>query len=98
LKGVGITEVPKDLLKALTKPLETLFKSRLYRLHVLNAQWMIKLIWKFVKKVIDPLSVKKFVICDDQPIKELKKIIDHSCLERRFGGNLDDKTDNFFPP
>ena len=37
LKGVGITEIPKKLLKALTKPLETLFKSRLYRLHVLNA-------------------------------------------------------------
>jgi len=37
MKGVGITEIPKNLMKAITKPLQTLFKGRLFRLHVLNA-------------------------------------------------------------
>lgn len=37
MKGVGLTEVPKKLLKALSKPLQTYFKGRLYRLHIVNA-------------------------------------------------------------
>lgn len=98
MKGVGITEIPKELMKAITKPLQTLFKGRLYRLHVLNAQWTIKFVWKVVKKLVDPLTVKKFVICGDDPTKELYKLVDPNNLERRFGGNLDDKTENFFPP
>ena len=98
MKGVGITDMPKDLIKAITAPLQTLFKARLYRLHVLNAQWTIKFVWKIVKKVVDPLTVKKFVVCGDDPTKELFKLIDPDCLEKRFGGNLPDKQDQFFPP
>ena len=37
MKNVGLTEVPKKLLKALSKPLQTYFKGRLYRLHIINA-------------------------------------------------------------
>lgn len=37
MKGVGLTEIPKKLLKALSKPLQTYFKGRLYRLHIINA-------------------------------------------------------------
>lgn len=54
--------------------------------------------WKVVKKVVDPLTVKKFVICGDDYGAELGKLVDMNNLEKRFGGNLDDKVDNFFPP
>jgi hypothetical protein len=98
MKDVGITEVPKKLMKAITEPLQVLFKARLYKLHVLNAQWTIKIVWKIVKKLVDPLTQKKFVVCDDNYQKELSKLIDPNNLEKRFGGNLEDKTSNFFPP
>jgi CRAL/TRIO domain len=98
MKGVGITEVPKNLMKAITKPLQQYFKGRLYRLHVINAKWTIKIVWKVVKKVVDPLTVLKFVVCEDDFSKDLFKLIDPDNLEKRFGGNLPDKRDNFFPP
>ncbi len=65
---------------------------------MLNAQWTIKLVWKVVKKAVDPLTIKKFVVCGDDPTKELYKLVDPNNLEKRFGGNLDNKVANFFPP
>lgn len=65
---------------------------------MVNAQWTIKFVWKIVKKVVDPLTVLKFVICGDDMTKDLYKLVDPNNLEKRFGGNLDDKVDNFFPP
>ena len=98
MKDVGITEVPKKLMKAITQPLQVLFKARLYRLHVINAQWTIKIVWSIVKKLVDPLTQKKFVVCEDDFSKDLFKLADPNSLEKRFGGNLDDKTGNYFPP
>lgn len=98
MKGVGITEIPKSLMQAITKPLQQYFKGRLYRLHVINAQWTIKLVWKIVKKVVDPLTILKFKICGDDFSKDLFQLIDPNNLEKRFGGNLEDKTGEFFPP
>jgi hypothetical protein len=37
MKGVGLTQIPKKLMKSITKPLQQLFKGRLYRMHVCNA-------------------------------------------------------------
>jgi hypothetical protein len=98
MKGVGLTEVPKKLLKALSKPLQTYFKGRLYRLHIVNAQWVIKVVWSVAKKLVDPLTIKKFVICGDDFTKDLQKLIDPNSLEQKYGGTLPDKTDKFFPP
>lgn len=98
MKGVGITEIPKNLMKAITKPLQSYFKGRLYRLHVINAQWTIKIVWKVVKKLVDPLTIQKFVICGDDFSKDLNKLVDPNNLEKRYGGTLPDKTGDYFPP
>ena len=37
MKGVGITEIPKKLITAMTKPLQDYFKGRLYRLYIINS-------------------------------------------------------------
>lgn len=37
MKGVGITEIPKTLIQKMTKPLQDLFKGRLYRLYIINS-------------------------------------------------------------
>ena len=98
MKGVGLTDIPKKLMKALAKPMQTYFKARLYRLHVVNSQWVVKIMWKLAKKWVDPLTIKKFVICGDDCAKELNKLIEPDHLEKRFGGTLPDKNDQFFPP
>jgi hypothetical protein len=96
--GVGITEIPKTLITKMTKPLQDLFKSRVYRLYILNSQWAIKIIWALAKQVVDPLTLKKFCLKGSDFHKELHGLIDPSNLEKKFGGTLPDKTENFFPP
>ena len=98
LKGVGLTKMPKKLLKALVSPMQQNFKGRLYRMYILNAAWAVKTLWKVVKKVVDPLTVQKFVVLGDKYDKELQELIDLEKLEKKYGGTLPDKTDNFFPP
>lgn len=98
MKGVGMLDIPKKLMKAMAKPLQQYYKGRLYRLHVINAQWAIKICWKIAKKIVDPLTIKKFALCGDDYAKKLGELIHPDSLEKRFGGNLPDKEDNFFPP
>ena len=98
MKGVGITEIPKSLIQKMTKPLQDLFKGRLYKLYVINSQWAIKIVWSIAKNVVDPLTIKKFVLQGDKFQPELHKLVDPSQLEKKFGGTLPDKVDNFFPP
>jgi len=57
MKGVGVTNVPKKLMKSITKPLQTYFKGRLFRLYCINAKWIINMCWKIAKKVVDPLTI-----------------------------------------
>jgi hypothetical protein len=98
LKGIGLTNVPKKLLKAVVKPLQDYFKCRLYRMYAINAKWSIKILWKMAKKLVDPLTIEKFVVAGDDFSKDLLKDIDPSSLEKRYGGTCDDKSSNFFPP
>jgi hypothetical protein len=82
----------------MTKPLQDLFKGRLYKLYIINSQWAIKIVWGIAKNVVDPLTIKKFALLGDKFQPELHKAIDPAQLERKFGGLLPDKEDNFFPP
>jgi CRAL/TRIO domain len=97
-KGVGVLEIPKKLIQTMTKPLQDLFKGRLFKLYIINSQWAIKIVWALAKKVVDPLTIMKFSLQGDKYHEELGKLIDPSSLERKFGGTLPDKEDNFFPP
>ena len=78
MKGVGITEIPKTLIQKMTKPLQELFKGRLYRLYIINSQWAIKIVWGIAKNVVDPLTIKKFCLQGDKFQDELHKLIDPS--------------------
>ena len=57
-----------------------------------------KLLWKIAKKSIDPLTLQKFVVAEKDSVIELSQLIDPDNLEKRFGGNCENKVDNYFPP
>jgi hypothetical protein len=67
-------------------------------MYILNGSWAVKGVWKVVKKLIDPLTVQKFVVLGDKFDKELQELIDVDKLEMKYGGSIPDKTENFFPP
>lgn len=98
-KGVGITQIPKKVMKGLNRPMADYFKGRLYRMHVVNAQWTIKILYKMAKKMLDPFTLSKFVVCEEKVVAStIAQLVDPDNFEKRFGGNLPDKTENFFPP
>ncbi len=97
-RDVGLTEIPKKLIQTMTKPLQDLFKGRLYKLYIVNAGFVMKIVWGIVKQVVDPLTILKFKIEGEKFHKSLHELIDPSQLEKKFGGTLPDKEDNFFPP
>ena len=99
LKGIGLTNIPKKLLKQVVKPMNDNFKCRLYRMYVINAKWSIKILWKLAEKLVDPLTLQKFIVVGDDFQKILLNDIDASCLEKRYGGTCEDKVaGTFFPP
>ena len=71
MKGVGLTQIPKKTMKAMAKPMQEYFKGRLYKLYIVNAQWTIKLLLKLAKKLVDPLTMQKFVVCGEKPQEDL---------------------------
>lgn len=71
MKGVGITQVPKKAMKAFAKPMQDYFKGRLYRLFIVNANLAIKIVWSIAKKLVDPLTLQKFVVTGDNIAKDL---------------------------
>ena len=97
-KDVGLTEVPKKLIQVMTKPLQDLFKGRLFKLYIINAGFVMKIVYGIAKQVIDPLTILKFKMEGEKFHKSLHELIDPSQLEKRFGGTLPDKEDKFFPP
>jgi hypothetical protein len=56
-KGVSLTNIPKNTMKGLNKPMADYFKGRLYRMYIINASWIMKILWKLAKKLIDPLTL-----------------------------------------
>ena len=48
-KDVGLMDVPKKLIQTLTKPLQDLFKGRLYKLYIVNAGFVMKIVYGIAK-------------------------------------------------
>ena len=51
-----------------------------------------------VKAMIDEFSAQKLNMLGSDYKKQFLEIIDPNNLEKRFGGNVPDKTSGFFPP
>ena len=96
-KGVGVTEVPTKLIKAMTKPLQDYFKGRLFTLYIVNAKWAMKIVWQIAKQVVDPLTLLKFKLEGEKFHDKLHEAVDPRCLEAKFGGTIPDLQANFFP-
>jgi hypothetical protein len=97
-KDVGITEVPKKKLQTMVSQLQKNFRGRLYKLYALNMPFMLRAIWSLVKSMCDKFTQEKMNVYGSGFEKDLLQLIDADKLEKRFGGTLDDKESDFYPP
>jgi hypothetical protein len=98
LKGVGVTEMPKKKLQTMVGTLQTNFRGRLFRLYAVNMPLMLRVLWNFVKKMLDKFTLQKMSIHGSGFEAEILKTIPAHNLEKRYGGELDNKESDFYPP
>ena len=97
-KDVGVTQVPKQKLKTMVKQLQKNYRGRLYKLYAVNMPFMLRALWSMLKGMWDKFTLKKMNIYGTGYEKDILEIVDPNCLEKQYGGNLENKESNFFPP
>lgn len=97
-KDVGVTEVPKKKLQTMVSQLQRNYRGRLYKLYALNMPFMLRALWTLVKSMCDKFTQEKMNVYGTGFEKDLTTQIYPDNLEKRFGGDLEDKVSNFYPP
>lgn len=98
LKGVGVTEIPKERIQGLVKNMTKNYRGRLYRFYSTDVTFVVRQIWKLAHKFVDEFTSKKLQIFGDDYAEAMQELISPDNLEQKYGGTIPDKTDNFWPP
>ena len=98
LNGVSMTQIPVKALKKFLQSSQTNFRGRSYKTFILNANMLIRGSFGIIKAMIDEFSAQKLNMLGSDFKKQFLELIDPNNLEKRFGGNVPDKTSGFFPP
>ena len=78
--------------------LQSAYRSRLYRLYILNAPGSIAIPWKVAKAFLEQHTVDKIKIFKKSTTKNLWEHFNPNQIEQKFGGNVPDLESNFWPP
>ena len=97
LKDISIFGVPFALLKELGSVMEKNYRTKLYRLYVLNAPLMMTLLFSFFKN-FDSNIQKKIFVSRKSSANEMWDHISKEQLEERFDGTCPNLEGEFWPP
>ena len=97
LANIGFTDVPIAKIKALVGNGQEFFPGRFAMTYCCNANWQSRSIFFLCNVAMDDFTKAKICVCGSNNA-ELHRDIDPDCLEERFGGNLPNLEENFFPP
>ena len=53
----GITQVPKGLLQAMIKVLQSNYRGRLFCMYIIRAHWLLRGLWKIAQQFVDPFTI-----------------------------------------
>lgn len=98
LKDVGVTQIPSKKIQKMITMVQNNFRGRLYRLYAINMPFMIRALWKLFKGMCDKFTKEKLIVYGGGYEEDLKNAIPPYNLEKKFGGDLDDLEENFYPP
>lgn len=98
LIGCTMTTMPIYALRKFLGTVQTNFRGRGFKTLILNANMMIRGSFSLFRTVLDEFTCQKLnMLGSDYKVKMLT-FIPAEQLEVRFGGNLTNKTKDFFPP
>jgi hypothetical protein len=97
-KDMGVTEVPKNKIQKMVSTMQNNFRGRLYKMYGVNVPFFFRAIWTLAKQMCDKYTQKKMIMYGSGFEKDLWEAIGANRLEQRYGGDLPDKTDNYWQP
>lgn len=98
LEGVALSSIPINGLRSFLSVSQNTFRSRAAKAYVLNAGWVLSGSWYIVSAMLDETSRAKVQFLGHDYKDVLIDQIGRENLEQRFGGNVPNKKDKFFPP
>lgn len=97
LGSVSVLKIPFNMVKELGSMLEKNFRTRLFRLYLVNAPWAMKMLFE-IFNAFDKNIQKKINVSNKNYAEPMFQHIDKSQLEVKFGGTKPNITGEFFPP
>lgn len=65
VKGVGVTEIPKDRIQPLVNMMTKCYRGRLYRFYATDVTFIVRQLWKIAHRFVDEFTNKKLLIYGD---------------------------------
>lgn len=98
MKGMSLTSIPFGTLKKILNFLQNNFRSRLYKLYIMNSPSSIYFTWKMVKGLLEETTVQKINFSKEHKNDDMWKHVNKSQVEEKFGGTAPNITQSFWPP
>ena len=100
LGGLQMTNIPYQL-KDIFSAFKGIYRCRLYKLYLLNMNFVFSIVWNIVKLIMGPTLEAKACKVDtnDGEYDLLFKLINRSQVEKKYGGTAEDlKQGEYYPP
>merc|ERR1711957_505813 len=94
----GYTEIAVSNIKSFVVSTQKLFKNYNVKTYIINSGWLIKKGYDVLSTFLEPVVRSKQVFLGSDYKQILKAEIGAENLEKKYGGLLPNKTENFFPP
>jgi hypothetical protein len=89
--------IPKEL-KMILGTLSSNYRCRLFSMYILNLPFLLSLIWKAVKIMLNPTTERKIRILNGKDCDQLWNVINKTQIEKKFGGTAENIDNHYFPP
>lgn len=97
-KDVSVSEFPVGLLREANRRSTEAYHVRLHNLVVVNVDWKVNMLTKFIWKFINARIAAKIHVVEDNGKDILLKLAGKGNLEKKYGGTLPNVKKNFWPP
>lgn len=98
LKGMSITSLPFGILKRVLGFLQNNFRSRLYKMYIMNSPTSIYFTWKMIKSLLEETTTQKINFSKESTNEDMWKHVNKSQVEEKFGGTAKNIEVDFWPP
>jgi hypothetical protein len=97
VSNVSILQIPSDVSK-LFSMLQAHYRCRLFLVYIFGMNQILNFIWNIVKNMLQPSTHRKIRFLQNNKLSDLFEYINPDQVEKRYGGNAENITNNFFPP